>query len=122
VAVLSLNDRSRLVAETMLAKADQLGLAVHQVSGATVLDCGSRVAGSLQAGLLMARACLADLATVSLVPGEVAGAPLPRVVVDVLHPVPACMASGQRSHGARLRLARGGQSASGPADGPRLSG
>lgn len=93
MAVLSLNDRSRLVAETMLAKADQLGLAVHQVSGATVLDCGSRVAGSLQAGLLMARACLADLATVSLVPGEVAGAPLPRVVVDVLHPVPACMAS-----------------------------
>ncbi len=93
MAVLSLNDRSRLVAEAMLARADELGIVPHNVSGATVLDCGSRVVGSLQAGLLMARACMADLANVSLVPGEVAGAPLPRVVVDVLHPAPACMAS-----------------------------
>ncbi len=77
----------------MLARADELGIVPHNVSGATVLDCGSRVVGSLAAGLLMARACLADLASVTLVPGQVAGVPLPQVVVDVLHPVPACMAS-----------------------------
>ena len=93
MAGLSLNDRSRLVAEQILARADELGVKQHNVSGTTVLDCGSRVVGSLQAGVLMARACLADMATVTLVPGEVAGIPLPRVVVDVLHPVPACMAS-----------------------------
>ena len=93
MAVLSLNDRSRLVAESMLARADELGIIAHNISGATVLDCGSRAAGSLAAGILMARVCLADLGTVSLVPGVVAGVPLPRVVVDVQHPVPACMAS-----------------------------
>jgi methenyltetrahydromethanopterin cyclohydrolase len=43
--------------------------------------------------LLLARACLADLATVVLAPGEVAGAPLPSVVVSVDQPVAACMAS-----------------------------
>ena len=93
MAVLSLNDRSRLVAQSLLARADELGIIPHHVSEATILDCGSLVVGSLSVGLLVARVCLADLATVSLVPAVVAGVPLPRVVVDVLHPVAACMAS-----------------------------
>src|SRR5262249_26532415 len=47
----------------------------------------------LQAGLGLARVCLAGQAEVGLVPGEVSGVPCPQVTVATDHPVLACMAS-----------------------------
>jgi methenyltetrahydromethanopterin cyclohydrolase len=47
----------------------------------------------LQAGLGMARVCLAGQAEVTLLPGEVAGQPCPLIQVVSDHPVLACMAS-----------------------------
>ena len=49
--------------------------------------------GGLQAGLGLARICLAGQAEVSLVHGEAGGLPCPHVSVMTDHPVLACMAS-----------------------------
>jgi methenyltetrahydromethanopterin cyclohydrolase len=78
----------------MASQASSLRIAVqHTPNGARVLDCGTDVVGGLQAGLAMARICLAGQAEVSLGAGDVAGVPCPVVQVQSDHPVLACMAS-----------------------------
>jgi methenyltetrahydromethanopterin cyclohydrolase len=62
-------------------------------AGARLIDCGVQAEGGLQAGLALARVCLAGQAEVSLLAGEAAGKPCPLVQVLTDHPVPACMAS-----------------------------
>ena len=47
----------------------------------------------MQAGLALARVCLANLAEVTLVPGDITGVACPLVQVITDHPVLACMAS-----------------------------
>jgi methenyltetrahydromethanopterin cyclohydrolase len=93
-ANLTLNERARALADDLAANADVLRIAVHQTgTGAHVLDCGVKVEGGLRAGLGLARVCLAGLAEVSLVPGEVDGVACPHVQVATDQPVLACMAS-----------------------------
>src|SRR5262245_14346368 len=75
------------------ADLDGLGVALHETGGAAVVDCGVKAAGGVRAGLELARVCLADLAEVSLVPGDAASLNLPRVLVACDQPVRACMAS-----------------------------
>lgn len=90
---LSLNERAARIADEMADRADELRIAVRHVAGARVLDCGIEVEGGQQAGLALARVCLAGRAEVSLCPGEVMGEPCPHVQVVSDHPVAACMAS-----------------------------
>jgi methenyltetrahydromethanopterin cyclohydrolase len=45
-----------------------LGVRQTHVAGALVIDAGIQVAGSLEAGLMVARICLGDAATVTIVP------------------------------------------------------
>src|SRR5947209_10274538 len=61
--------------------------------GARLLDCGIKTPGGLQAGLALARVCLAGQAEIALVPGDVAGVACPAVAVTTDQPVLACMAS-----------------------------
>jgi methenyltetrahydromethanopterin cyclohydrolase len=70
----------------VIANAESTRVAVHNVAGATAVDCGIAVPGGLRAGLLLARLCLADRGDVSLQPG-------PAVQVMSDDPVRACMAS-----------------------------
>jgi methenyltetrahydromethanopterin cyclohydrolase len=91
--VQSLNERALRVADRIRANLDNLSVAMHDVADATVFDCGVHAAGGLGAGLELARACLADLGTVSLAPAEAGGLGLPRVLVTSDQPVRACMAS-----------------------------
>jgi methenyltetrahydromethanopterin cyclohydrolase len=77
----------------MINTAAALRIEVHQVAKARGLDCGLQASGGLQAGLSLARVCLAGQAEVMLVPGEVAGTVCPQVQVTTDHPVAACMAS-----------------------------
>jgi methenyltetrahydromethanopterin cyclohydrolase len=88
-----LNRRALHIADTLIADADALRIGVGIVAGATVLDCGVKAVGGLQAGLGAARVCLADLAKVSLIPGDDTSLSLPRVQVVTDQPVLACMAS-----------------------------
>jgi methenyltetrahydromethanopterin cyclohydrolase len=71
-----------------------LGVAEKRLSGgATVLDFGVDTLGNLQAGLLLARLCMAGLGDVTLVPGQVDGLGFPTVQVQTDHPVEACLLS-----------------------------
>jgi methenyltetrahydromethanopterin cyclohydrolase len=82
------------LADYCASNAAALRLAVHTTTaGARIIDCGVKAQGGLQAGLALARVCLAGQAEVALVPGEVAGIGCPTIVVNSDNPVQACMAS-----------------------------
>jgi methenyltetrahydromethanopterin cyclohydrolase len=90
----TLNERTMRLADFMASTAAALRIDVQTTgNGGRVLDCGIKAVGGLNAGLALARVCLAGQAEVSLVPGEVAGVPTPLVQVATDHPVLACMAS-----------------------------
>jgi methenyltetrahydromethanopterin cyclohydrolase len=89
-----LNERALRLADHLASQAATSRIAVQTTSNGTrVLDCGINTPGGLQAGLGMARVCLANQAEVSLVPGDVAGVACPYVQVVTDHPILACMAS-----------------------------
>jgi methenyltetrahydromethanopterin cyclohydrolase len=91
---LTLNERAQRLADHLAATAAAARITVQQTAaGARILDCGVTAEGGLNAGLGMARVCLAGQAEVSLAPGEVAGTPCPQVQVATDHPVAACMAA-----------------------------
>jgi methenyltetrahydromethanopterin cyclohydrolase len=90
----TLNERAQRLADYLAANAAALRVAVHTTTaGARLIDCGIQTPGGLQAGLNLARICMAGLAEVSLVPGDVAGVAVPTVVVTSDAPVAACIAS-----------------------------
>lgn len=94
MATLTLNERASRIADHMAATADALRIKVEpSPGGARLLNCGINVEGGLQAGLALARVCLANLAEVTMVPGDVGGVPCPLVQVSSDSPVLACMAS-----------------------------
>ena len=90
---LGLNRRAARLADALAADAALLGVAVTEVGGARVLDCGVLAAGGLEAGRRLAEICLAGLATVSFTSVDLGGLWLPAVEVTTDHPVTACMAS-----------------------------
>ncbi len=89
---MTLNERAQLVADEVERNAARLRVSVSKVAGARVIDCGGAVQGSLAAGLLLARACLADSAEVTYVPCPVTGGG-PAVQVTTDDPARACLAS-----------------------------
>lgn len=91
---MSLNEKALRLADHMAATAAALRIAVANTpNGTRILDCGVAAEGGLQAGLAMARVCLAGQAEVALVPGVWDDLPVPLVQVHSDHPVLACMAS-----------------------------
>jgi methenyltetrahydromethanopterin cyclohydrolase len=92
--MISLNERAHRRVEALLARAEECKVAAHPIEhGGRFVDCGIEVRGGLVAGLELARVCLADLADVALLPGEVGGRACPVVQVATDHPVRACLAS-----------------------------
>ncbi len=90
----TLNERALRLADYLASTAAALRIAVHTMpGGGRVLDCGIKTPGGIQAGLSLARVCLAGLAEVTLLPGDIAGIACPQVQVTSDHPVLACMAS-----------------------------
>jgi methenyltetrahydromethanopterin cyclohydrolase len=92
-AIPTLNDRAQRLADHLAANAAALRIEVLQTAGARVLDCGVKVDGGLQAGLGLARVCLAGQAEVSIVPGSIPDVPCPQVQVLSDNPVVGCMAA-----------------------------
>jgi methenyltetrahydromethanopterin cyclohydrolase len=91
---MNLNGRALQVVDALLAHAEERKVAAHPIErGGRFIDCGIDVRGGLLAGLDLARICLADLADVCIVPGEVGGRSCPVVQVTSDHPVTACLAS-----------------------------
>jgi methenyltetrahydromethanopterin cyclohydrolase len=91
---MSLNEKALRLADHMAATAEALRIAVQTTpNGARILDCGITAEGGLQAGLALARVCLAGQAEVALAPGSWDDLPVPLVQVHSDRPVLACMAS-----------------------------
>lgn len=96
--MISVNQRAAALVQRMIEDSEALGLNVTRLAnGATVIDAGVKVPGSLAAGRLFAEACLGGLGTVSftrLAFEDGRGSFwLPAVSVSVDHPHIACMAS-----------------------------
>lgn len=90
----SMNERSYEIAQRMAAEADLLNISVEKLAcGATVIDAGVKVTGSLEAGRLFSEACLGGLAKVDFCPLNFGDFTLPGVSIMVSHPVKACMAA-----------------------------
>jgi methenyltetrahydromethanopterin cyclohydrolase len=91
---LQLNARAAALFHQAIADAEALRVGVLQRDdGGTTLDFGIEAAGGLEAGLTLARICLAGLGTVSIVPGQADVCRGPAVQVHTDHPVAACLAS-----------------------------
>jgi methenyltetrahydromethanopterin cyclohydrolase len=90
---LGLNRRAARLADALAGDAALLGVAVTEVGGARLIDCGVAANGGLEAGRRLAEVCLAGLATVSFTSIDLGGLWLPAVGVTTDHPVTACLAS-----------------------------
>jgi methenyltetrahydromethanopterin cyclohydrolase len=87
----TMNERALRIADEMVARAADLRIAVHTTgNGARVVDCGVKTTGGIGAGLALARVCVAGLANLALVPGNLE---FPLVQLTTDHPVRGCMAS-----------------------------
>jgi methenyltetrahydromethanopterin cyclohydrolase len=90
---MTLNEMANRVADELERFAERYRVKTSRVAGARVIDCGGAVVGSLAAGLMMARACLADSGEVCYVPCPVPEVGGPAVQVTTDDPVRACLAS-----------------------------
>jgi methenyltetrahydromethanopterin cyclohydrolase len=92
--MISINERALEIVRRMIADAEALSLAATTLpNGATVLDAGLEMTGSLEAGRLFAEVCLGGLAKVRFTELTLDDLWLPGVAVSVRHPPVACMAS-----------------------------
>ncbi len=92
--MISLNDGAYGVFRRLSDTAESLQVAVSELAnGATVLDAGAEVAGSLEAGRLFSEVCLGGLGDVQLRQLQLDDLTLPGVEVSVHQPLLACMAS-----------------------------
>jgi methenyltetrahydromethanopterin cyclohydrolase len=92
--MISINERALKIVRWMMADAEALELAVTQLpNGATLVDAGVKMPGSLEAGRLFAEVCLGGLAQVQFCELCFGDTRLPGVTVSVSHPPIACMAA-----------------------------
>ncbi len=91
---MQLNKRSLQVVETLLSQREEHRVSLHAIEGGgRAIDCGIHARGGLEAGVILARACMGNLAEIALTSGDVAGKPCPIVQVRTDHPIAACLAS-----------------------------
>lgn len=91
---IELNRRAAALCEEIARATGKLGVARSVTdSGTTLFDFGIHAQGSLEAAILLARVCLADLATVTLGDCKPTLGPWPLVKIATNQPVMACMAS-----------------------------
>ena len=92
--MVSVNHHALPIVQRMIEEAEALQVAVSRLdNGATVIDAGVHVPGSLEAGRLFAEICLGGLGKVEFCQLSLGDLWLPGVSVTVRHPVVACMAS-----------------------------
>ncbi len=91
---MDLNARGLGVVESLQCRLEELRISEHPIDGGgRYFDFGINSRGGLLAGVVLARVCLADLAEVTIVPGQIGGRPCPGIQVVTDHPVEACLGS-----------------------------
>lgn len=94
MTVISVNAYGLDVFEEMLEIADELQVGIEELgNGTTVIDAGVEEEGGFEAGLYVARICMADLADIKFSSFDLGKLVAPAVEVTTDHPVIACMAS-----------------------------
>jgi len=88
-----LNAGALHVAHKLVEQRESLGVRVLNIAGAQVVDAGIEAPGGIGAGLLLSRACMANLANITIQQGRVGDIANPVVAVYTDQPVAACMAS-----------------------------
>src|SRR5687768_12235963 len=89
---MNLNARAFQLCRSIIDDAERLRIAVHRgESGSTIIDCGVDAPGGQDAGIALARVCMADLAQIAVV--NDGDEDFPEVRVETDEPVLACMAS-----------------------------
>lgn len=91
---LELNELASQVIEDVTENPDDLRVVQHDVAGSgLLLDFGVDAEGGLDAGCVLAAICLAGLAHVDVVPGQLGDLGWPHVAVETDKPVAACLFS-----------------------------
>src|SRR5262249_8484395 len=91
---LRMNERAWSIADSCVARLDELRIGVHTLAnGARVIDAGVDAVGGLGAGLALAELCMGGLGHVSLASLPIDGQMWPGVQVWTDHPAECCMAS-----------------------------
>lgn len=88
-----LNRRATQLVDAIANEADSLRIKISANDECRILDFGVAAVGGLEAGLLLARICMANLATVSLGPADESIALTPQLFVRTDHPIEACLMS-----------------------------
>lgn len=91
--VKNLNQRAAHLTAFATSRTESLRIGVEQRDGVQLLDFGVKAEGGLEAGVLLAKICLAGMADVEIVPGDSQLADVPQVFVRTDHPVAACLSS-----------------------------
>jgi len=92
--LISVNEMGSYVIEEMLDWSEDLNTEVTKLkNGATIIDCGVKKDGGYEAGLYLARLCLADLADLQYTTFDLKGLKWPAIQIATDNPVIACMAS-----------------------------
>ncbi|MEO1991450.1 MAG: methenyltetrahydromethanopterin cyclohydrolase [Pirellulales bacterium] len=95
---MSLNDSAFLIIESLLTRPECYSVSVNTVGGTRVIDCGVLSDGSMDAGLLMARAAMAGLGDVRISPYQNSTLTSPPngwkfIAVESSSPIIACLAT-----------------------------
>lgn len=89
-----LNQRAAALCQTFVHEPARYAVRVHDTGlHVPMIDCGIETRGSLNAGLLLARIAMSDLAEIRLMPNPTTASLGPHVVVQTDHPIAACMLS-----------------------------
>ena len=90
----TLNDNAAAICRRIIEQAERLRVAIHgKLGGPTIIDCGVKAAGGLEAGRALAEVCISGLGQVDFVPvrAEFGSGLAVSVVTDA--PVAACLGS-----------------------------
>ena len=91
--VKNLNQRAAHLTAFAKSRTESLRIGIAQHDGVQLLDFGVNAEGGLEAGVLLAKICLAGMADVEIVPGDSQLVDVPQVFVRTDHPVAACLMS-----------------------------
>ena len=89
---LELNHRAAQLVSQAVTEMDRLKIGVSEQYNGTLLDFGVNARGGLDAGILLARICMSDLADIRIIPGD-GQVNVPQIQVTTDHPVEACLLS-----------------------------
>jgi len=91
---LKMNERTYKIVEEFIARRDELRINVlKSKGGATVIDCGVEVRGSIEAGVLVTKACLGGLGSVYITNQAYGKLSLPTIHVSTDYPAIATIGS-----------------------------